>query len=527
VLNPITNHLRLHTEESTTPTNLGLDLAAWGQLQAAYLGLTGWQLDCRPAPLPPRAELVGSIPTLFGDREGHLYRRRVTDGSATPATEPHALDLAQAITGVLAELQATRGTLQDREAELATAVPVIARRGEGTDFNHRLQAVLRGAVEGLQARAAALYLLDDATSQLKLRSHWGLSSLRFLEAARPLRGAVADLEALTGHAVVIEDTRQLTHWNVPEAFASAVCVPVSSPDTLLGTLWLFADQIRDYTSAETQLLEIIAGRLAMELERRVLVQEAAHNIQHRERSEELLTWHRDNAGQSSPLIDGWQCASATARNGIVCGDFSAWQIGCRDQLRLAAASISGPSTRGTLSATLFQGAVQAVLRQSISPRAMMSILNDVLWSSTSGGDSASTFVASLDPTTGRLDYATAGSTDAYILRPHGWEPIAEDHVPLGQDADWHGCANEQEIHDGDVLLIISDRHLGRRDRNPAFDTTSLAETLLRHVHLSARELSDLAIQRITTQCSDPWARSVLVVKRGEGRGRSGGKPVGR
>ena len=131
---------------------------------------------------------------------------------------------------------------------MATAVPVIARRSEGADFNHRLQAILRGTVEGLHGRAAALYLLDDTTSELKLRSHWGLSSLRFLEAARPLRGAVADLEALTGHAVVIEDTRLFTHWNVPEAFASAVCVPVSSPDALLGTLWFFGDQVRDFAS---------------------------------------------------------------------------------------------------------------------------------------------------------------------------------------------------------------------------------------------------------------------------------------
>ena len=70
----------------------------------------------------------------------------------------------------------------------------------------RLEAVLRGGTEAVDCQAAALYLLDDATSQLKMRSCWGLPLDRLAAPARPLKGAVADLEALLGHAVVIEDT---------------------------------------------------------------------------------------------------------------------------------------------------------------------------------------------------------------------------------------------------------------------------------------------------------------------------------
>ena len=109
---------------------------------------------------------------------------------------------------------------------------------------------------------------------MKLRAQWGLPSLRFVEPAGA-RGAVADLEALTGHAVVLDDTRLLPHWNVPEDFAAAVCVPVASPGAILGTFWLFCHKVRDFTAAETQLLEILAGRLAAELERSVLVGEVA------------------------------------------------------------------------------------------------------------------------------------------------------------------------------------------------------------------------------------------------------------
>ncbi len=173
MLNNISNQLRLHIEDGVSSASSGLDLPAWGNLQAAYAGLTGWELDCQRAPLPARAELISAIPKLFGGDDGQMYRQRTSSTPTLELSETHARDLAQAIAGVLVELQATRAALQDREAELATAIPVIARQSEEADFNQRLQAILRGAVEGLHGRAAALYLLDDTTSELKLRRPMG------------------------------------------------------------------------------------------------------------------------------------------------------------------------------------------------------------------------------------------------------------------------------------------------------------------------------------------------------------------
>jgi putative methionine-R-sulfoxide reductase with GAF domain len=515
VPNPAANHLRLHIEDAATPPATQLDLPAWKPLQSAYLQLTGWQLDCQVGPLPARGEPIRAIPGLFGDKPGQMYRVRIPEASSPGSTDPLARDLAQAIADILTELQATRGALQQREAELAAVVPVVARRRDEADFNHRLQAILRGTVDGLRGQAAALYLLDETTTELKLRAHWGLPSLRFVQPARALRGAVADLEALTGHAVVMEDTRLFPNWNVPEAFASAVCVPVASPDTLFGTLWLFGGTVRDYSSDETQLLEIVAGRLAVELERRVLLREVAQHAQHHDRAEEYFAWYQERSVQAAPLIEGWQVSSATVPDATMCGDFATWHMGADHRLWLASCSVSGPAARSTLSATLLRGAVQATLRLTVSPATMFHTLNDVLWSGGPGGEGVSTFVGSLDPSDGSLAYVTAGSTDVYILRPHGWEPIAHEGIPLGRDADWHGLAHEQEIHPGDVLLAVSDRHLGLQDDGQDFNTTSLAETLLRHVHLTARELADLAVQLITKRCPEPFARTVLVVKRSD------------
>lgn len=131
----------------------------------------------------------------------------------------------------------------------------------------RLEAVLRAAAEAIGCRAAAVYLLDDATTELNSATAWGLPEDRLLEPARPLR-AQADLEALAGHAVALEDATLFPHWNLPEpSYPAAVCVPIATPTELLGTLWVFADAKRAFSDHEVNLVEISSGRVASDLER--------------------------------------------------------------------------------------------------------------------------------------------------------------------------------------------------------------------------------------------------------------------
>lgn len=174
---------------------------------------------------------------------------------------------------LLGELHDAQQAVWERDADLAAGVPVRRRNDEDAHLALRLEAILKGGAEAVGCQSTGLYLLDDATSELKLRACWGMPRRKLLEPARPLRGAIADLEALLGHAVVIDDTTLLPHWKVPECCASAVCVPVASPTEPLGTLWAFCDYPRDFTPQQTNLLEIIAGRISVELERDVLLAE--------------------------------------------------------------------------------------------------------------------------------------------------------------------------------------------------------------------------------------------------------------
>ena len=148
-----------------------------------------------------------------------------------------------------------------------TAIPA-AETATKLLHRQRLTAVLRGAVEGFGLAGAELHLLDDTTAELRVAVDFGD---RQTPAARALESADADLAALAGGAVVLEDEDAVAEWATPQRCRAAVCVPVSSDTTIHGTLWLYSNQPRVFRDGDLQLIEIIAGRLAVEIERRQLL----------------------------------------------------------------------------------------------------------------------------------------------------------------------------------------------------------------------------------------------------------------
>lgn len=532
VLQASSNHLRLHIEEHAA-LSFPLDLPAWSAIQTALSGLTGWQLECDRGPAPRGAELLGALADdpQRTPRQFYLQRntasRDATSGDSSPRTgnaaisglsrDLLALQLAKSLVELLNELHRTRRALRNREAELATAVPVIARPEENAEFSFRLESVLRGAVEGLHGRGAALYLLDDATTELKLRSHFGLDGQRFLEPPRPLAQSLADLEALTGHAVVLDDAALMKRWNVPEKCGSAVCVPVSSPDTLLGTLWFYSDECRSFTDEETQLLEIIAGRLAAELECQVLAKEISSVSNRRDQTQRLEEWHDERLKLAPPICDGWQVAGASIPSAQPRGDFHTWRLDPSSHLWVASAASPGTAVESLLTSASLRGALQTSLLQPTLPARVLQDLNEILWSDSPGHDGAAAFCGCIHPKTGQLRYAAAGPSDAYILRPHGWEPIVADHPALGIQPDWLVTDDVLAIHPGDVLLVVSHRDVAKTEGNRPLSATWLAENLLRYMHLRADELAEMACSILSRQGTGLWARSLMVIKRNEPR----------
>jgi hypothetical protein len=139
-----------------------------------------------------------------------------SDLESQPAvSENTAKKLWSSIEKILESLQNAERTVWRQEAELASNIGVTMKVEDQEDLAISLDRSLEQAASAMGCDAAAIYLLDDATSVLKMRSCIGLPKSRLTREPRPLRGALADLEALLGNAVLIEDIATNSSWQSP------------------------------------------------------------------------------------------------------------------------------------------------------------------------------------------------------------------------------------------------------------------------------------------------------------------------
>ena len=543
--------LRLYTEEAPKPAPKPAEaIASLPDVLRDFGRATGWSLeftlansgratsDVEFAPKGKKESAAGKKSAATGKKEsatgnkkslswsapvtpgvgaplGHL-RLDLTEEAAASCAVESARALALSLAGMIGEMMQTRHALWQREAELAAGIPLVPHDAEEKHLAARLEAVLRGGSEAVDCQAAALYLLDDATSHLKMRLCWGLPLDRLVAPARPLKGAVADLEALLGHAVVIEDSDVLRHWNVPEEFPAAVCVPVSTSTTLLGTLWIFSAKRRDFSSRQTNLLEIIAGRLAADLEREILLRDA---VAAAEVKRQLFAAERLQSNQLptiSPLLDGWQLAGWTTQVDGLGGDFHDWFCLRNGLLAVAVGHAMNRGVEAALAAGGMKAALRAHGQYCREAQQTLKRLNLTTWTGSAGDQHGSLFFGLIQTSTGQICCASAGQPSVLRIRPDGWESLSRVSPQLGESPESDYEQNAWELQPGEVLVVFTE---GVRDAanqtGAVLGEAGVAEALLGRLDLSAEELAASVRSRLEDASGSSVSRdrTVLVVKR--------------
>ncbi len=423
--------------------------------------------------------------------------------------------LAGSIADLLGELLQTRHALRQREAELAAGVPVVPHREEEKHLAARLEAVLRAGVEAIECHAAGAYLLDEATTELKLRCSYGLPADRLAAPARPLQGALADLEALLGHAVVLDDESVMPTWNAPEDFPAAVCVPISTPTMLLGTLWVFANEKRGFSDQETNILEVIAGRLAADLEREMLMRAGvdAARLQKQLAAAERL--QRNELPAVAPMLDGWDVAGCTAQAENVGGAFHDWFCLPDGLLAVAAGRAEGGSIAAAMTANAVRTALRSHARYHRQADRLLQQVNLTLWTGSAGDRRATLFAGLIETGTGRVYCASAGRPSIMLLGADGVLSVGRESIELGESVGADFEPFGYELRPGEALLIFVGDISDTTPTATLAAETAVANVLEGKHRLSAAELVAESQAALTAQAPDHERRdrSILVVRR--------------
>ncbi len=241
------------------------------ELAAEFESATGWVLQFNESGSSRRShQIKGNDSIPFGNIS-------ICDMSAKwPADKNTASRqvcdrMAERISQVFAQRQLAQLRLNESSKEVSPfEIEILTRLGGIRKVDHErelselLVGLLKSCCEFAGGWAAAICLLDESTQNLVTRFAVGTDG--FQGATRQLGDAIADVEALCGAAIVMNDSESVNTWQSPVDCQSAVCLPISSATTLLGTLWVFAAQEQDYSDETLNVLEIVSGRVAAELE---------------------------------------------------------------------------------------------------------------------------------------------------------------------------------------------------------------------------------------------------------------------
>jgi serine phosphatase RsbU (regulator of sigma subunit) len=316
---------------------------------------------------------------------------------------------------------------------------------------------------------------------------------------------------------VLEDTSLLPHWRCPEDYPAAVCVPVSSPTVPLGTLWVFSDAPRDFAPEETNLIEIVAGRLAADLEREMLLAAGAQAKQRDRQLEIAQRWQHDRLPSVAPLALDYEVAGWTCQAAGVGGDFHDWSVLPDGRLAVVVGDAQGTLLESGLNAAALQAAVRAHAGYRHDAGQLLARVNDTLWTGSAGDQHAALFYGIIEPASGMLEFSAAGPAAGILLsggeRPR--EVLASDAPLLGLDPDSRYPCDTRHMQPGDVLILLSE---GARN---AVDETGLRigegaiAALASKYQLESAEALASRLRHLLDRCGQEPAgdMTVLVVRR--------------
>jgi len=438
--------------------------------------------------------------------------------------------LLASIERLVARLDLAEETVRRQEAELATTVGVRSHADRGRETADRLESILDSVARSVGAVAGALYLLDDDTSALKMRACIGLPKTRLTAPARELKGSLADLEALLGNAVLLNDIEMMPAWPSPEDFAAALVIPVGSTTMPHGTMWFWSDKPRTYSATEVEVANLAAGRVMSEIEQSILGQEVqlSRAIQKQIDTASLI--------QASMLpnnqimhqdfdINGW-----TFQNGgSIGGGFHHWDINHQEMMTISLGNASQQGPEGAIVSTSIQSIVRTLWQGNANPTSIMRSINDTLWGMQDADWTASMGLIQINPVTGYGSICSAGDIQSFVISHRGFRPIGNHGIRVAAQPDTLFKSDRFCLQPGEIFLaftsnVLNNPHVrsAQQQKKKGSRTVSFAtldqNSLLQIVRdMSDEKASDIAgyVARTLPSLADSLIgpdRSLVIVK---------------
>lgn len=345
--------------------------------------------------------------------------------------------------------------LQQALQDLARALPHTLER-------EALIRLVETRVSELLHPSTFLFLSADA-DVLRIPTPSGDTTLLHFSRMLRRRGSAANPEVVQSELLRLarknEDSRDELREEIQllEREAVELVVPAFAGERLVGALALGAKRSEvAYDGAETDMLQIVAGQMGVQLENSRLYDSAVEQ----KRLEEELGVARDIQQRllpsDVPQIDGYELAAVNLPSAQVSGDYFDF-VNFGDCTGLVIADVSGKGLPASLLASNLQASIRALASSKTQPGEVLRIVNDTLHASTDSARFATAFLACLHCESGAITYSNAGHNPPLLRRADGtveWLDVGS--TPLGAFPGMSYDEAHVRLNPGDCLVLYTD-----------------------------------------------------------------------
>jgi sigma-B regulation protein RsbU (phosphoserine phosphatase) len=240
---------------------------------------------------------------------------------------------------------------------------------------------------------------------------------------------------------------------------SLIAAPLLDPDGALGLIVLGSRlTVRQFEEEDMELLASLASVAAMRIRNVHLAEEA----EERRRLEHEVALAREIQvsllPDCLPEVEGWDIVAGNIPSRGVSGDFFKVELRHDEsEVVLMLSDVSGKGIGASLLTASLEALAAGPIHDGVQPEEIFNSVSHLLYERTPPEKFATSFLATIDPTTGALYYCNAGHNPALLMSADGeFEWLESTGMPLGILERGEFTAGERTLGVGDTLILYTD-----------------------------------------------------------------------
>lgn len=412
---------------------------------------------------------------------------------------------------------------------------------EDSGLDKLLEYINASIIEETKADGGAILLLDDFDDIIAVKSFKGEfpppycipadiphkivrveTNFRFAQFG--LSDNIFGIVAKSGKAELITDplNDSRMYQNEPEEFlrlGTYIFVPLKLKDTVIGVVSLarkFGSE--PFTEAEFKAAKVLTSFASSAVNSVYAFHEIVEHSELTREAELACKLQKNLHPKLLPAIPSVTIGNYFNTAEGVCGDYYDVIPSRKDRISFVLADVAGKGMNSLMIMIMLRAILRLVVNTTQSAATILSWANRGISNESTIDHFASLALINYDSTTGKIQFATAGTTPVYIYSAETKEikKVSSPSEPIGVEKTTQYVDNEADVKSGDIIVMYTDGLVETvNESGVPYTAGKLTQLIAQNSNLSGKEIANLVksdIKKFSGSAHQHDDQTLLVIK---------------